>query len=661
MSACNYWLARSLAERGHEVNVVTNAHEVEADYRMHLGPGDDTLYEPVFPASGGRVRVFPTEPAGPRTSHIPEHNPFATKLAGLATQVVREHGCELIYAYYYEPYGIAAQLVSTWTRVPWIVRHAGSDLDRLMRVPELGAAHKEALLAANAVICGRGLADRFSGMGVSRDRLFSHRPWVPPPAFFNPDASPLSVDDLPATLFPTDGDGARVPFDPSLPTIGIYGKVGSAKGSFDLLRALAILRREGRQFNFLAMTQGQVAGVFARVVGELGLNDRTWMLPFLPNWRVPSFIRRCTAVCFLERDFPIKIHTPIVAREVLSVGSCLVVSDEIARKQPDPSAMVDGENVFVVEDPKVHTDLAAKLRAVIEDPERAKEIGAAGTSLAGDPEDFGDFVDSWEQILLRVAGCESTAESYTEMSTVSDAAAGDAAHDARIGKPRGFEQRMPWLAAVLPGKETELLERFRATAEISPEAEPLAAVEAFTRFLSAKISSNGFVADKKLIEDCLRFQTHRSRAQRDDDATRGRLPFAAADLLAGRSTASPEARELRPLRSRHAEVVEFDHDVTPLFTGAEPGDRSAAKESRTIVCFLRTPNLLRTELKLSAGVQDLLELCDGSRTTQTILDTVAARRAVEESARPEYEEQILAALQQLYDQRVLVFCRQPRT
>src|SRR5688572_24421354 len=92
VSATTYWLARGLAQRGHEISVVTNADEVEEDYRMHLVPGDEEHYEPRFPSSGGRVDVFPTEHLGRRMTHIPAHNPFATKLAGLATETIRSRG-----------------------------------------------------------------------------------------------------------------------------------------------------------------------------------------------------------------------------------------------------------------------------------------------------------------------------------------------------------------------------------------------------------------------------------------------------------------------------------------------------------------------------------------------------------------------------------------
>lgn len=648
VSASTYWLAYGLAERGHQVSVVTNANEVEEAYRMRLSAGDEALYAPVFPDSGGSVEVLTTEPPGPRMTHIPTHNPFATKLAGLATQTIRSRGCEVIFAYYYEPYAIAGYLASSWTGVPWVVRNAGSDLDRLMAVPELGTAYKEVLRAADGVLTrSPGLANRFLGMGVQSERLFRTESYAPPAAFFNPGAEPLDLHEVPKVLASESPDGGHAAFDPSLPTIGIYGKVGPTKGSFDLLHALSRLRKEGLGFQFLALTQGQGFPDFARVVRDLGLDDRTWVIPFLPNWRVPSFIRACTAVCFLERDFPVKIHSPVVASEVFAVGGCLVLSGEIARKHAEREALVDGENVLLVDDPKDHADLAGKLRRVIEDPEEAGRIGRRGVALAGGPEDFGRFVESYEKVLIRVTGGEADAPTFF--------AGQEEGTD-------GFLRRVPWLAAVLPTEASQLVENFQAARGSAEAGDPFGSGLDFCEFLRGRLQTNHLPGDKELVEACLRFQTHRWQAQRDSEEVRRQMPFAAPDRLCGALVSSPRARSLRPLRSRHAEVVELDYDVVPLFTEArkdpdhQNGNGHDVEKRPTIVCFLRAANLRRTEVKLTPLAREVLDLCDGSRSTDQILETLAERAQVPAADLPRHQERIVNALQQLYNQHVLVFC-----
>ena len=304
VSMHSYWLARGLAERGNQVHVVTNAAEVEPEYRMYMDQEDGEWYEPRFESMGGLVSVRNVEPLGRDMTHIPQSNPFVTKLASVATDVIRRHDCDVIFAYYFEPYGMAAALASQWTGKPFILRHAGSDLGRLMRQRDLNTAYREILHRASRIWTAM-TPEPFLAIGIEKERLWSHAAFRVP-GIFSPEAPPLDVNAFLARLAvsETTGAGERTrnprPFDASRPTIGIYGKVGEVKGSFDLIEALATLKEQGLHFNFLALTQGRALPGFEQAVRERGLEDRTWILPFIPHWRVPSFIRACTAVCFLR-------------------------------------------------------------------------------------------------------------------------------------------------------------------------------------------------------------------------------------------------------------------------------------------------------------------------------------------------------------------------
>jgi hypothetical protein len=196
-------------------------------------------------------------------NYIPAANPFVTKLSSVATQTIREQDCDLIYAAYYEPYGMAGHLASRWTVKPLIIQHAGSDLDRLMKVPDISTAYKEVLKAADCVLTRDRLIDRFVGMGVDQSRIRANLGFGFNTAFFNPQAEPMDVNGFLQRIASQNPAYVRDvlkwhtnPVDLSKPTIGIYGKVGVFKGSFDLVSALSSLKKEGLEFNFLAMTQG---------------------------------------------------------------------------------------------------------------------------------------------------------------------------------------------------------------------------------------------------------------------------------------------------------------------------------------------------------------------------------------------------------------------
>ena len=80
------------------------------------------------------------------------------------------------------------------------------------------------------------------------------------------------------------------------PIIGIYGKMGAVKGTFDILAALTRLKREGFRFTLLAATHGSAddEARFARAVAAGDLTDRVRQVPFLPISAVPSFLRACS-------------------------------------------------------------------------------------------------------------------------------------------------------------------------------------------------------------------------------------------------------------------------------------------------------------------------------------------------------------------------------
>ena len=101
------------------------------------------------------------------------------------------------------------------------------------------------------------------------------------------------------------------------------------------------------------------------------------MLPLLPNWRVPGFIRRCDVICYLNRNFVIPKHTPVIPREVMACGRCLVVSEEVRQIGWYRDSLRNGETCLAVADPRDIDGLAAVLRRAVSDPGLTKRIDGA--------------------------------------------------------------------------------------------------------------------------------------------------------------------------------------------------------------------------------------------------------------------------------------------
>jgi glycosyltransferase involved in cell wall biosynthesis len=657
VSAHTYWLARGVAERGHEIHVVTNADEVEDMYRLTLTPNDWQWYQPSFASTGGRVLLHNATSFNRRTmDYIPCANPFVSKLASLATDIVRSYDCQVILAYYYEPYAVAGWLASRWTCRPLLVKHAGSDLDRLFGVPDLATTYKEILRSAEGVVTQPKLIPRFLGMGVRQDRLYHDVPYSVPTEVFHPQAELLDIAELALPSLIEEAAATPGKFNPKIPSIGIYGKVGQSKGTFDLISALGILAREGTRFNLLAMVGKAQGEKLIPALRDAELLTRTYVIPLLPNWKVPSFIRVCTAVCFLERDFPVEIHGPIVPREVFACGTCLILSEEIARKQRYREELTPGRNVVMVKDPRDHVNLAIALSSVLTYPNQALEIGARGVRISRLIENYSTYTAGWEQMFAR----HISAESY-----VSPLASGE---PRRFGTSPSdaLQLTVPEIVSLLLHRSSGLIEEFL---QQSLDGNPFGIAVQFCEFVIARLTTNLWGNDLPQFVDVVRYSKARLISMHDPPAE-FKPPFFVVDRLHGKAVSEQTVWGLRPIRSNSIRVEEFDYDVSGLFihlatsflglvNNLEEGVAAVRKE-RTFVLFQRSVNLVPGELRIDEATRELVSACDGTRTTEGLVQYFFHYFSSETfEQHEETKTKVISALDRLYRARVIVFGEQP--
>ena len=246
MSTRTHRYAQALAARGHAVRVVTNAQEVEPAYRMLMQEDDWTRCAWDDP-SGGSVRAYWAQ-AARAERHIPWSNPFVTKLASTAATVAREHACDLIFSFYLEPYAVAGHWASEMTGLPHVVATAGSDVGRLWRQPQLEPLYSHIFKSARLVITCEEAAARLVAIGVDPTRIRIEGPFAIPVDLFAPDAAPLDVASTAAACAADESlSGATWGRFAAgdCPAIGVYGKLGTSKGSFALLHALRQLLDRG--------------------------------------------------------------------------------------------------------------------------------------------------------------------------------------------------------------------------------------------------------------------------------------------------------------------------------------------------------------------------------------------------------------------------------
>lgn len=378
-----YWLAKALGERGHEIHVVTNAWEVENDYREQIESCDlDCNYQPKG------VHLHNTNPfIDP--AYIPYSRPYTEKIASLAIDTIKEYDLQLIDSWYILPYGISGFLAKTETNKPQILRHAGSDMDRLFNSPYLRTLFASLFKKVNKIVTYQDMRKIFLGLGISESKLFYNSKVSVDTHSFNPEVAPIDLSDY------IDKDIA------DLPIITYIGKIGITKGIYELIEAASKIKGE---FFLLFVSKGKGLARFKEFVKKMGLEDKTIFIGFLPPWKIPAVIKRSRSIVIPERDFPVEQHTPILPREVLAVGKCLILSEEICNKGPYRTMNNESDGCIVVVNPKDIQQFKEKLEKIIRDPSYSEEIGYNGHKFSEKIEKFDEYVEDtislYKQVLM---------------------------------------------------------------------------------------------------------------------------------------------------------------------------------------------------------------------------------------------------------------------
>jgi glycosyltransferase involved in cell wall biosynthesis len=606
VSMRTYWSAHSLAARGHEVHVVTNAKEAVAPFRMLMRAQDWERCGATY--DRGSVTVHWTDPVDRSQSYIPMASPFVSKLAGTVAQAHAERPFDVIYSHYLEPYGVAGFLAAQMTRVPHVARMAGSDVGRLWRHPQLAPLYDHVLRSAEAVVAVGAAAERAIERGVCPDRIVRGGGFVVPPDLFTPEGEKLDVATLraDATADSAFSDLVWGNFAADRPCFGVYGKLGERKGSFALLAAMNRLMSAGLDVGLIALAHGGSAtqrDFRARVV-ELGLFDRVLQIPFLPHWRVPEFLRGCLAVCCLEQGFPISFHSPIIPLEVLLCGACLVGSTEVVRKLPNLEQLAHGYNCVALEDVDDIAKLSETLGAIVADRGPIVPIGTRGRRYACEAQERIDFPQRLESVLIRAARCEHLTTTTPRILTGQRARSGrfpltQMAAEALAGIDRQAVAGIGAATSIdeidLEGARNLLVEINRAVDDGKISQPSLAQAIATEIAIAAAEKDQFRVEDGAACDPLFRLRSRR---------------WAVGEFDFG---------PLVPVCVSQLRVLRFDYDVSTLVGAAKIADLppAAASHPSHVVVFPKEAN--RNPLIVDAMTAWFLELIDGRKTIDEIL------------------------------------------
>jgi len=372
VSARVYWIAKALGERGHEVHIVTNALEVESDYREKLD-----LNDPEFIPSN--VYLHSTN-ADTNPWHIPFSKAYTERIANLAIEVIKKHDLQIIDTYYILPYAISGFIAKNITGRPQILHHAGSDIAKLFASSAYHTLFKTIFQQVDKIITIPAFKEMFLSLGISDSRIAYDEKVSVDTKSFNPEVSPFPLSDY---------IERKIPNCPIITYIGKINYYWKTKGLYEFIEAVKGIKRD---FLLLFVANGKGLMEFKNVIRKNNLEKESIFIDFVPPWRMPSIIKLSTCVVVPEREFPIQYHMPILPREVMAVGRCLILSKELYNKRCY-SNLIDGENVLII-DPKNIKQFRTIIEDIIRHPDIASRIGQNAYKFSRQIENFNEYIDS---------------------------------------------------------------------------------------------------------------------------------------------------------------------------------------------------------------------------------------------------------------------------
>lgn len=201
------------------------------------------------------------------------------------------------------------------------------------------------------------------------------------------DIVPNGID---CALYRPLGPGEERP--PGPPRILFVGRFDPRNALGDLLEAAAILKAEGREFVVQVIGDGPARPVYERKARSLGIWDRVEWLGLLNEER-PRFYREAdvmAAPCVLA-------SFGVVLLEALASGTPVVAADNVGFRQ-----VIRGEVPGRFVPPHDPAELARGLAEVLDDPARSEEIARRGRIAVEAEFDWPRVTDRIEEIYLEV-------------------------------------------------------------------------------------------------------------------------------------------------------------------------------------------------------------------------------------------------------------------
>lgn len=317
---------------------------------------------------------------------------FALRVEALA----RQHKCCLIHAASNFPNGLAAALASRRLGIPAIYEVRGLwELTRLSRDPLWQQSEhfaftanmeSQACEAADAVITlTGGLKDLLAQRGTSAEKI---------------SILPNAVN--PGLFVPAERDrelAHSLGVKPDDVVIGYLGSIVAYEGLDDLLRALQLLRKQGRNnVKLLLVGDGSALPDLQALVSELGLQDITIVTGRVPHEAVAGYYSLVDIAAFPRKPLAVcETVSPIKPLEAMCMAKAIVVSSVKALAE-----MVGHERTGLVFQSGDVDDLARSLATLLDDDSKREDLGAAARTWATEQRSWATVCHTAEYLYARL-------------------------------------------------------------------------------------------------------------------------------------------------------------------------------------------------------------------------------------------------------------------
>jgi glycosyltransferase involved in cell wall biosynthesis len=279
VSASTFWLARGLAEREHQVHVVTNANCVEKEYFI-----DDKISE-ISP----NLFIHSVIPDIPW--HIPYSELYIPRLLDKVLEVIDKYQIDIIDTYYLIPYGIVGYLASKIKGIPYIIRHGGSDIEKFLRKGTFKHLLRNVIQNAAVVLTDNKNKEFFK---ETNPNVHVQPRYIPDERYFNPSF-----------------------VSHKLPTFAYIGKINHYWRYKSLDKIVNIFSGIQKEYKLLFVSQGKGIKDFSGFVKTRGLTTYE-LRDFVHPINMTDLLKNIDFLLYFNQDNPIRDFSNIVCEALWS-------------------------------------------------------------------------------------------------------------------------------------------------------------------------------------------------------------------------------------------------------------------------------------------------------------------------------------------------------